>query len=210
MKFLARLAVLFYVTAILFAGSFMLVFAMHGIPRLYEIPFRDFYVLLTAFYFDIQMRWFIGILAVIMLIKNYIYMQALIGHQQKGEAIAFDNPSGRVTVSLTAIEDLVRRSISNVPEIKEVRSSIVPGKKALEIDSRIVLNKDVHIPEMTARLQELVRRKIHETIGLEDTIVVRVHVVKIAPEDHKGKRQKGSAENQESIEPTVPFPGYRV
>ena len=142
MKFLVRLAVLFYVTAILFVGCFMLFFAMHGIPRFYEVPFRDFFVMLTALYYDNQLRWVVGIVAVIMLLKNYIYMQALIGHQHTGEAIAFDNPSGRVTVSITAIEDLVRRSIGNLPEIKEVRSSITPGKKALEIDTRIVLSKD--------------------------------------------------------------------
>ncbi len=210
MKFIARLAVMFYVTAILFVSCFMLFFAMHGVPHFYEVPFRHFFMLLAVFYYDYQMRWVLGIIAVIMLLKNYVYMRALIGHQQTGEAIAFDNPAGRVTVSITAIEDLVKRSIINVPEVKEVRASIASGKKALEIDARIILSRDVHIPDMTAKLQEIVRRKIHETIGLEDSIVIRIHVLKIVHDDYKGKRSKGTSDSQENIEATVPFPGYRV
>ena len=115
------------------------------------------------------------------------------------------------SVSLTAMEDLVRRAISMVPEVKDVRSSITAGKKGLSINSRLVLNADVNIPEMTSRLQDLVKRKIQDTIGIEETVVVRVHIVKITPEGKARRhKHKDKEEKEQTSEPTVPFQGYRA
>ena len=129
--------------------------------------------------------------------------------QQRGKTIAFDNPSGRVSVSLSAMEDLVKRVIAGVQEVREVRSSITVGKKGLNVEARIILNRDVNIPEMTSRLQELVKRKIQNTIGLEEDVVVRVHVFKIIP-SRKTKQSKAKDDDAEVSDNAVPFQGYRA
>ena len=108
------------------------------------------------------------------------------------------------------MEDLVKRVIAGVPEVKEVRSSITAGKRGLNVEARIILNKDVNIPEMTSRLQEVVKRKVQNTIGLEEEVVVRVHVFKIIP-SHKAKQNKPKEEDDAEVEDNaVPFQGYRA
>jgi len=204
MKFLTRLAVLFYVTTILFIGVFLLLFVMN------QVSFRYVVTFLYVIYSDPQIRWIFGVIAVVILLKNFMFARVISEQQQREKTIAFDNPSGRVSVSLLAMSDLVRRVISKVPEVKEVKSSIAASKKGLEISVRLVLRADVNIPEMTSELQEMVKKKIQSTIGLDEAIVVKVHVSKIIPENGKNKQEKtkDTIDTDES-QGNIPFQGYR-
>jgi uncharacterized alkaline shock family protein YloU len=181
-----------------------------GLFVLNLFPLADVTNLLSRIYSDLQWRTIIGICVAVVLVLNYIFERVLLSQQQKGRMIAFDNPSGRVSISVDALEDLVKREILSVSEVKEVRSSIMmAGRKGLEIDARLVLNSDVNIPEITANLQEMVKTKIQDTIGVEETIVVKVEVVKIVADSAK-KRSKEKDKTPPPSEPAVPFHGYRA
>ncbi len=200
MKLLTRLAVLFYVTTILFIGCFTLLFVLHVLDYGYVSD------ILYGVYTDIRLRWFFGIIAVLFLVKNFVYANAISDRRQMEKTIAFDNPTGRVSVSLTAMEDLVKRVLSKFPEVKESKPSIVATKRGLDMEVRLILKADVNIPDFTAGLQEAVRRKIQDAIGLEEPVSVRMHVVKIMAGDIKTPQTETPYPNQRS----VPFQGYRA
>lgn len=204
MKLMVRLAVLFYRTTLLLLGCFIILFVFN------VITIGDVTDVLARFYADDEWRLVAGILAGIMLVFNLFFSRAILNYHQKERTIAFDNPSGRVSVSLTAVEDLIRRVILRGPEVKDVRSEVRARKGRIEIDSRLVLRSDVNIPEMTNRLQELVRRKIQETVGLDETVIVRVHVMKIIADEAKDKKGKGDNWPDDSEQPMIPFQGYRA
>jgi len=206
MKLVARLAVLVYATSFLFLGCLIGLFALRFIPLLEVIQ------TLSAFYTDNQLRLILGISACIILTINYIFSRSISGEEQKGKVIAFDNPSGRVSVSLNALEDLVRRVIARVQEVKDVRCSITASKKKLSVNARLVLNSEVNIPEMTSQLQELVKNRIQDTIGIEEIVVVRIHVVKMIPAPTKVKKKEKKEVDGSSVETetSVPFQGYRA
>lgn len=203
MKLMVRFAFLFYFITALFLGVSLGLFVLN------LVPFSDVADLLFVIYYDPQLRIIFGIIALALLMKNYIFAKVIFGTQQKGKIIAFDNPAGRVSVSLTAMEDLIRRVIARVPEVKEVKSAITAGKKGLEVESRLILNADVNIPEMTSKLQDIVKRKIQNTIGIEEEVIVRIHVVKIIP-DNKARRRKIDNDDDAESETNVPFQGYRA
>ena len=210
MKIMARFALSFYVLLTLFLGVTVLLFVGHGLPGLpniLEIPFDKVSAGLQVIYADPEARLLTAAAALAMLFVNYFFMQAIAEGRQRERTIAFDNPTGRVSVSLQALEDLTRRVIAHVPEVKEVRAAIRAGKRGLEIEARLVLNTDVNIPEMTAQLQELIKRKVQDTIGIEETPTVRIHVAKIIPSHSKGKAAKEPAAE---ADPAVPFQGYRA
>lgn len=204
MKIMIRLAVCFYMTFTLVLGCLVALFLL----RL--IPLPDVTGFLSDLYQDAQLRMVGGIVVGVILCLNYIFSRAIMSQQQKGKMIAFDNPSGRVSVSLSAMEDLVKREIASLPEVKEVRSVISAGRKGLEISARLVLNADVNIPEMTSGLQDMVKSKIQDTIGIEEPVVVKVEVVKINPDSPKRRRQKDKEKVPTEREPAVPFHGYRA
>lgn len=202
MRFFNGVALLFYVLIISFGAGITLLFVTHG------LLWTDVIGFLRVAYEDINVRSIVGGVAAAIIFLSFVFARLISGGRQKERTIAFDNPSGRVLVSLGAVEDLVKRILYRLPEIKETKLHIVKNKKGIEADTRIVLKTEVSIPEMTGRLQELVKSKIEEVLGIEEPVVVRVHVVKIVSDEHKAKRPK--EEPEEKVDSTtVPFHGYR-
>ena len=204
MNFLTRIAVLFYVTIILFISSFTLLFVLNYIdPRHVMETF-------SLIYLDDNLRLLFGAAAGVLLILNYIFYQTFTVSAYRDHVIAFDNPTGRVSVSLMAIEDLVRRMIGQIKEVKEVKSRISASKKGLQIKVKLVLRSEGRIPELTSRVQELVKRKVQDAIGLDEPINVAIYVGKILPDQGREKLTAKKEEQLKEPEHNVPFQGYRA
>ena len=67
----------------------------------------------------------------------------------------------------------------------------------------------MNIPELTAHLQEMVKNKIQDTIGIDESVTVKIHVIKITTEDVRSKRGKGKDESEDKPIQSLPFQGYR-
>lgn len=203
MKFLRRMAVLLYVTLIIFLSSCVLLFVLH------YIEVRSVLNAFALIYFDDTLRMVFAVGAGVLLFLNFIFYQVFTVNTHKEKTIAFDNPAGRVSVSLFAIEDLTKRVISRIPEVKEVKSKISASKKGLNIKIKLTLRAEGNIPEVTSRVQELVKKKVQDTIGIEGPVEVAIYVGKILPDQDKGKRHPKKEEERREPEPNVPFQGYR-
>ncbi len=203
MKLFTRLAILFYVSIVLFLGCALLTFALNWLSLDFIFAF------LTIIYADETLRWVLGIIAGILLLINFLFYQFFSINAYREKIIAFYNPYGRVTVSLFAIEDLVRGMILRLPEIKEARASIkAQKKKGLRIRVRLILRGEINIPDMTERIQELVQNKIQDVIGITDPITVEIYIGKFSLEKSSGKKEK--EELKDELEPHLPFKGYRA
>jgi len=111
------------------------------------------------------------------------------------------------------MEDLIRQVICRMQGVKDVRGvRIKASKRGLEARVNLALYSEVSIPEITAHLQEITKRKILDTIGLEETVIVCVDVTKIVLEDKKTARSgdKEIKSGTDEFPVTVPFQGYRV
>lgn len=204
MWLLTRLAVFFYLAIILSTGLLCILFFIH------QINLTEVVKILTNIYQDSHLSTILTVVVGSIMLLSLFWANLIYARRQKERTIAFDNPAGPVSVSLNAMEDLIRRIVVRVPEIKEIRPAIVATKKGLDVDVRLILRTDVNIPEMTARLQELIRSKVQDVIGLDGKINIRIHVIKIIAEDLKYKKDKGKAEIEVDPTPTVPFRGYRA
>ena len=202
MLFLTRLAVIFYFSIILTLGMTWLLFIWH------VIPFADVVDFLNLVYNDFHSGIIAAVVVCAIILMSFVFARLIFGRQSKERTIAFDNPSGQVLVSLSAIEDLIRRLVVRIPDIKEIRPHIIATKKGLEVEIRLILKSEVNIPEMTSRLQDLVRTKIQDAIGIDEKISVKVYVAKISSEILKSKKLKDDSD--EEPRPNVPFQGYRA
>ncbi len=203
MRLFTRVAIFFYVLTLSVLCGMMILFVAHAVT----LP--ELNSLIEIAYDDSDIRMVIGIINAALIIVSFMSARIIYGSYAKERTIAFDNPTGRVTISLHAIEDLVRRVMLRMNEIKEVKTNIIATKKGLEVESRLVLKAEVNIPEMTAHLQEMVKTKIQDTIGIEESVVVKIHVIKITAEDLKAKKNKAN-EDDDRPSPTLPFQGYRA
>ena len=204
MKFLTRIAVLFYVTLIMFLSSFILLFVLNYISMQRVVN------LLAVIYYDEALRMTFAGGACALLFLNFVFYRAFTVNVHKEKTIAFDNPVGRVSVSLGAIEELTKRVVSRISEVREVKSNISVSKKGLLIKIKLILRAEGSIPEVTSRVQELVKRKIQSTIGLDEPIEVAIFVGKILPDQGKEKQPPKKEEPQKESQQNVPFQGYRA
>jgi len=197
MWLLTRIAIIFYISVIWTVSITVILFVAH------VLDLQGIQKLLMVIYNDSQSGAIAGICAGGIMFMSFLLARLIYGRRRMERTIAFDNPAGGVTVSLSALEDLIKRLIVQMPEVKEIRPVMIVTRKGLEVDIKLVLRYETNIPELTARFQDLVRGKIEEAVGMEGKINIRVHVTKISLEDIKSRHK-----DEFQVTPRVPFHGY--
>jgi uncharacterized alkaline shock family protein YloU len=205
MRLLIRVAVFFYVVIISIFGFSALLLLAH------LTALKDYVQFLHYIYNDPNAGIVAGLCVAATMIISYIIARIIYGRQEKERIISFDNPLGRVTISLSALEDLIRNLASRSPQIKEIKPHIVSGRKGLAVDIRLVLRPGANIPQLTADLQEIIKAKIHDVIGKEERASIRIHVIKIAIDHGKsGKSHERDLDDEAMEESPLRFHGYRA
>lgn len=124
--------------------------------------FRETSYALLAFYFlaGIRLAW-----------------QGLV--PEKKHAVLLDGSLGKVRVALSAIESLVEKVALDQRGIKEARSGVGASARGIGIRIKVAVAPDVSIPAVSQALQQAVREKMLEVIGIE-VHDIRVSVDKLA------------------------------
>ena len=199
MKFSTRIFLLFYVTLLAYI-SIMIIFIALGFIN-YKDVMDTVYIIFT----DDRHKMIAGIISAGLLLMNFMFYQNFSVSIQREKVIAFDNPAGRVSVSLIALEDLIKRVLGRLSDIKEARPNIKATKKGLQIKLRLTLISETNIPELTARVQEIVKRKIQDMIGLDEPVLISIYVGKLVSDPIKDKKRF-----EDTPKTNIPFQGYRA
>jgi uncharacterized alkaline shock family protein YloU len=199
MRFFTVLGIIFYAVVIIVIGLALIVFSLNLL-----LP-QDVNSLLVYAQSNNNSRIIIGLSGVLLILISFSFAQVILGKFQREKTIAFATSSGQVTISLSAVEDLIRRLAGIIPEVKELRPDVVANKKGIIVDMRVVLRSEANIPELTSRLQDITKSKIQEVLGLEEQIIIRIHVAKIAHDEKDNRRRKDFEKDDRSA---IPFSGY--
>jgi uncharacterized alkaline shock family protein YloU len=198
MRFFTVVGVFFYTTALLIIACTLIVFALNW------LEVREIATFLSYIQFNPNSRLITGLSGVLLILMSVSFAQLILGKLQRERTIAFNNPTGQVTISLTAVEDLIKRVTSGISELKEIKPDVIAGKKGIEVNLRLVLRSETNIPDLTSRLQDLVKSKVQEILGIEEQVIVRIHVAKITSFEEKDKKKR-EPEREEHV---IPFSGY--
>jgi len=113
---------------------------------------------------------------------------------QQEKTIGYATNGGQIIISLSAIEDFIRKLAHQITEVKELRSEVFVTRKGIEIETRVVLWSTSNIPEITEKVQSSIQVQVQTLLaGIEKPVMVNMHVVKIAPKDndkHKKLKQQ--------------------
>lgn len=198
MRLFTVLGILFYAVVLILIGMILIVFSLNLLQP------QDINNLLAYTQYNINSRIIVGLSGILLILISFSFAQLILGRFQRERTIAFTTSSGEVTIALSAVEDLIKRLAVIIPEIKELRPDVKATKKGILVDIRVVLRSEANIPDLTSRLQDITRSKIQEILGLEEQIIIKIHVVKIISIQETDKRKKESAKE----EPAIPFSGY--
>lgn len=204
MRVFTVLGILFYAGVIILIGLTLISFSLVFSFKNSFIQPQDINNLLLYIQNNFSARVIIFLSGILLMLISFSFAQLILGKFQREKTIAFATASGEVTIALSAVEDLIKRLAGIIPEIRELRPDVKASKKGIEVDLRVVLRSEANIPELTTRLQEMTKSKIQEVLGLEEQIIIKIHVAKIISQEEKDKRKKES----EKAEPTIPFSGY--
>ncbi len=182
MRFLGGLTLFFYTFIFLLVGGSLVAISLNLISQ------ESIMLTLETIYFTPNVRACLGITGALLIFISVLVMQIAMGKLTREKTIAFENPDGQVTISLSAIEDFIKRALKQLPEVKELRPSVRASKKGITIINRVTLFSDISIPETTEKIQNLVKSRVQDMLGVEEPINIKVHVVKIA---HKEDAAKG-------------------
>lgn len=199
MRFFTVLGIVFYAAMIMVIGLALIVFALNLL-----LP-ADINNLLIFAQSSQNSRVVIGLSGALLILISFSFAQIILGKFQREKTIAFATSSGQVTISLSAVEDLIRRLAGIIPEVKELRPNVVANKKGIIVEMRVVLRSEANIPELTSRLQDMTKSKIQEVLGVDEQIIIRIHVAKIAHDEKDNRRKKDFEKEDRS---TIPFSGY--
>jgi len=198
MRIFTVLGILFYAVVLILIGMILIIFSVNLLQP------QDINSLLAYIQYNIHSRIIVGLSGLLLIVISFSFAQLILGRFQRERTIAFTTASGEVTIALSAVEDLIKRLTSVIPEIKELRPDVIATKKGIIVDIRVVLKSEANIPDLTARLQEITMSKIQEILGLEEQIIIKIHIVKIIS-IHDTDRKRKESEKEES---TIPFSGY--
>ncbi|MBM3255785.1 MAG: alkaline shock response membrane anchor protein AmaP [Candidatus Omnitrophica bacterium] len=196
MRLFTVLGILFYAVILILIGVVLIVFSLNLLQS------QDINSVLAYLHANLNSRIIVGLSGVLLILISFSFAQLILGRFQRERTIAFATASGEVTIALSAVEDLIKRLGGVIPEIKELRPDVIASKKGIMVDLRVILRSEANIPELTSRLQEITKSKIQEVLGLEEQIIVKIHVAKIISMEEK-KRREATKE-----EPPIPFGGY--
>ncbi len=198
MRTITVLGILFYTAVIVLIGVVLILFSL-DVLQLVNIN-----SVLTYAQENTNSRIIIGLCGLLLILISFSFAQLTLGRFQREKTIAFNTSSGQVTIALSAVEDLVRRLAGIMPEIKDLRPDVIATKKGIIVDLRVVLRSETNIPMLTSRLQEMALARIQEVLGIEEQIIIKIHIAKIISTEEKEKKRR----EPEKEQPHIPFGGY--
>ena len=192
MKITNFLVITLYTLAFLVSGFFLIYISL-GL-----ISLDDVVKTIEKYYAFELNRFLIGIVgALLIIISAGFILHLLEGLFRKERDIALSGPNGQIKVSLSAIEDVVRRCGRQFLDVKELRPRIVIRRKGLNILNKVTLYAGVNIPEITERLRSLIRERLGKVLGIEDEIKVTIHVVNVVEKSPKILKREGPSREME-------------
>lgn len=197
MNILNKISMLFFLIIFVTIGLFLVALAVGVIksePTLNALEYINA---------SMNLKIGIGIVGATLILISVAAYQFTVARIQRQKNIAFNNPDGQVTISLSAIEEFIRRVGSSLPEVKDLKSDCIATKKGIDISTKIIFWSDANIPEATQKIQGLIRTRVQEMLGIDEPIIVRVHVTKILSREEA----KQSKEKKEKEDVSLPFRG---
>ena len=194
MKLLITAVAFFFALLSLFIGALLMAMAAdllsadllsNLITQIYQSPNFSFVAMILAILFILM-----ALLIVYLLEKSY----------QKEKSIVLNNKGGKITMAVSVVEDLVKKSVENLLDLKEIKSKIVLRKKGIKIVSRITLFSTANIPQITDETQKIIKEQIEKSLAIKEGVIVEIYVSKVVEKSDREKiKEEKEAARQISI-----------
>jgi hypothetical protein len=109
--------------------------------------------------------------ALVVLALLLLILELRQGQRAEPHLILKDDGSGRVTVALTSVRELVERDARQVAGVERCRARVEQSPKGLSITCRISADTASSVPDLSRELQERLKAAVEHYVGLTVTQV---------------------------------------
>lgn len=195
MKVFSGITRFFYTVVLALLGASLILIALNLLPKANIIE------AVNLIYAQPNLRLVTGFAGLLLITISLLIIQFALGRLEREKTLAFENPDGRVTVSLTAIEDFMKRVGAQIPEIQELKPKVSATKKGVVVEAKITLFSDISIPNITEKIQSIVKNRIQDMLGIEEPIIVRIHINKLVAKSEPKKKKTQEKESKKEEAP---------
>ncbi len=168
-------------TVFILLGVSMVLFSLDVITIDTLVKQHNLKILIAGIVFAV-----LGILEIILAVKSL----------NKMPVVAFSNPLGEVRVAYDALEGYVKSLSTEIHEIKDAKPQVVAGRDGIEIHARLVVERDVNLPELTAKFQDLVSRYVKDVMGIDSITSIKVYIQRIAARRNIDSQEEKFSEDE--------------
>lgn len=145
----------------------------------------------------------LGPASLVLILIGIAWVTSWFDYLYRRSSITFDNPGGKVKVSIRAIEQFVTSRISVlIPGVKSLRVSASLSARGLETLINLKLLAGINIPETCANIQDITKNYLQDVVGVERVSNIEIFVSSILTKGHE-EPEEPPAEKEQTQDETV-------
>lgn len=122
----------------------------------------------------------LGITGIVLVIIGVVWTVNWFDYIYRTKVISFDNPGGKIKISLRAIEDYISSMLlKQIQGIRTLRVKNFLSSRGLETKIRVKLYAHLNIPEVCSRIQEITKDYLQDAVGVERISNIEVFVISL-------------------------------
>ncbi len=127
-----------------------------------------------------------GLIGLLLIMVGLAFSRMLVKKGREAEALIFQSEIGPIVVSVTAIDDVVKKVIKRYHLVKEAKIKTLIQGKDVEIKMRLTLWAGGRVADLLVVIQNEVRTRGSKLLGSENKLEVNCDVQRI--EDHEDEQ----------------------
>jgi hypothetical protein len=146
--------------------------------------------------------WLAFLIGWVIILMGIRYIQASLQRSRREKSIPFESPEGKVSITLFALEDMLKKMLEERKEVSHIKPKVFLRKngRIIEVFARGVLMTEVNLVEFIREIQEKVKEKMDVLLGEDRQVRVNLEIRKVNLGEIK--------ETTEEQEPEIPFRNY--
>lgn len=189
MGFLTSIQVLVYIFISFFTGSLLISAALEH---------ADLNVLATHVHLYLSSganaRLVVLLLGFLLILLCLRYIQSVITVNEK----IIYSPQGKISITLSALEDIIKKTLEEKKEISQVKPRIILHKRSVEVLIKANLAAEINLIDLADEIQDKIKNKLIRILGEKETITVKIKIKKLVT----------SSRAFDDAEPETPFRNY--
>jgi uncharacterized membrane protein len=118
-------------------------------------------------------RWGVAIVSIFLVVMAGWILGAVVQHPREREVIIRESLLGKIKITATALESLIRRAARQVRDVREVRPILYYDRQGLVVVLQMNINPDADLPAVSQDVQDKVQQCLEQKAG------VQVHQVQV-------------------------------